>query len=774
MMSYVKQTTRTRRFTVSSDCPLDICVGGDDDPAEQSITIRCRSGTMHTPMLHTGKFIDMTDLRSMARDIVRGRKTPRARVEAIHDFCHPDRLWHWPPPPDQENPVKLMLGYGYGFCSVHSYLFHELCAAAGLKSVRLSVGREGEGSDPHKVITGYHSVNEVYYEGGWRFYDSDLDCFYENEKGNAAGAATLKKRTDLLDRSADEYGMNPTAGPVAPQKNLYSHMKVERSGRVVDHPCNAEFSLGAGSSIRLDLKPLEDIVDTTRLIPPWEMDQHPVFNTGSIALRIRKQDIRENVLRVKVPYILLSACLSDALLECFRSISVSRDGQVWRRLRGRTIRFDDDPMEYYLKLEGQRRAPGAGCIIENRVQFNSLVVPFLRRGPNRIHLRTKGREPFTAELVFRWKERSVKRAHRKRATSIRWSEEAPLCDLRGVESRAVSATVDPGGTVWSTFQAKKGDKCTIRYGFLGEKGWCFEEIGGGPRFYADFPDILVDSAGIRHVVFQTGTPVEGSDILYVNSDSPDELVKVNTRDPWGFSWFPKLAENGGRVVAAWQGPDTSAARRKPFEGRLSIWVKDLAKRGRSVRYDGYYGLLCLPSIAADSRGRFHVVFVYQGVDYREMEADLSSTLSAASIFPYPSDYGFGSDVVTDKRDNVYAVWSARNYGTRPNVFLRERRKGKWAECVRLSEGDFSDSQYPSIAVGGDGRIHVVWMDNRSGKWVVFYKRFDGRDWGPDCPLSDPKRNARSPKVVVGRDDLPVVFWNCSERGKNRAFYRRAL
>ena len=56
---------------------------------------------------------------------------------------------------------------------------------------------------------------------------------------------------------------------------------------------------------------------------------------------------------------------------------------------------------------------------------------------------------------------------------------------------------------------------------------------------------------------------------------------------------------------------------------------------------------------------------------------------------------------------------------------------------------------------------------------MFYKRFDG-NWGPDCPLSDPRRNARSPKVVVGKDNLPVIFWSYSHRGKNRAYYKRGL
>lgn len=769
-MDYLDQRTRSRRFTVTSNREINIRVDGDDEPVEQSITIRCRNGIMHTPVLYKGKFIDMSSLEGMARDIVKGKKTDRARVEAILDFCRADNIWHWFPPLDYKNVVKLVNSYGYGYCVIHAHLFHELCSAIGLKSTKLEFFRGSRTDRPIEYGKEDHSLNEVYYEGGWHLYDSYCDSYYEDEKGNPVSVTELKKRPELLDTSADAYGLSPVGSPVACHKWVYPRVSVARFPDVVGNLYTANFSLMPGSSIRLDLKPMEKLVDAARLLPPWKMEARPVFNTGRILLKFRKQDIDENILRVRVPYVVLSAHLSESLVKCFKNIHVSESGEAWRPVRAGIVRFETDPMEYYLMLEDQKRPLGSACTIENYVQFNSISVPFLRRGINRIFFRTKGKAPFEGELIFRWRERSVKKTYRKKQKSIKWSKEIALCDRRQTQSRGVSATIDPSGTIWTAFQVKRGGRYAIRYGYLSENDRCFEEVGTGKGFYGDFPDILVDSSGGKHLVFQTGTAIEDSNIIYVNLDRQRKLIKVNGEDSWRFSWFPKLAACKNQVVVTWQGPEMLKGQ-KTFDGGASVWVKTLAGKGRTLRYDGYYQRLCLPAIAADSRGRFHLVFVYQGVDYREVSSDLSSTLSSASIFPYHCNYGFGADIATDGQNDVYAVWSARVYGTKPNIYLRKRKAGKWGKCTRISERDFSDSKYPSIAVGPDGQIHMVWMDNRSGKWAIFYKRFDGKRWFPDCPISNFGKDAMSPKVIVGKDNKPTIFWHYSHRGRNHAFCR---
>ena len=774
MIKYFHETTRTRKFIVAGDSAVDVKVGGDDDPVEQSIVIRPRTGTLHTPMLHRGEIVDMTTLRSMARDIVKGKRTERAKVEAIHRFCRSDRLWHWAPPPDQCNPVKLVMSYGYGYCVVHSFLFQELCAAAGLKSARVEV--VGEGDDRRRLIphVSDHSCNEAYYEGGWHWYDSDCDSFFEDEGGRVVSARALARRPELAEQTADEYGLTPLGQPVASLKGLFSSMVSIRRSKFEDHPCSADYLLTAGSSLQLDLKPIDALFDSSRLLPPWEMGAHPIFNTGRIRIRVTPREIEDGLLRVKLPYVALSAELPETLLRRFRRIGVSTDGKSWKPVRRGTIRFQDDPMEYYLRLDGRRGTSRGAFIIDNHVQFNSLVAPFLRRGDNRIAFRTKGGEPFTAELVFRWKERSVRKTFRKKQRSVKWSGEEPLCPDRATESGAVSAAVSPSGTVWTAFQVKRGDQYAIRFGPLDAPSECFGEVAAPGAEYAGFPDIVVDSAEAAHVVFQTGEMVTHSDVFYTSTNRPGALVKVNDLDAWRFSWLPRLTLCGGGAVVTWQGPNLSSRSRKPYEWKFAAWVKDLSPKGRSLRYEGRYDLACFPAIAADQRGRLHLLFLYQGADYREIAGDLSKTLSSASIFPYPSDYGFGSDIAIDPQNNVLAVWSSRNYGTRRNVHLRKRTKGRWESCIRLSEGDFTDSQHPSIAAGDDGQVHVVWTDNRTGRWVIFHKRFDGKEWWADSPVSDPRKDARCPKVVVGNDGKAVVFWYYAGRGRSRAVYRREL
>ena len=44
----------------------------------------------------------------------------------------------------------------------------------------------------------------------------------------------------------------------------------------------------------------------------------------------------------------------------------------------------------------------------------------------------------------------------------------------------------------------------------------------------------------------------------------------------------------------------------------------------------------------------------------------------------------------------------------------------WSTDTRLTN-DASDSWYPSVALNGQS-VNVVWCDNRTGEWNVFYKR----------------------------------------------------
>lgn len=130
---------------------------------------------VHSPLVVREGAVDTSDLHRMAEGIVRNAhaETPRQKAEAIWRyfltdgrFVQPGVFYHIPgwsyeePMGEVLDPVKLVNSYGFGLCYQDGPLLAATWEAAGL---------------PARVwfLTG-HTVAEVFYEGAFHYYDSDM------------------------------------------------------------------------------------------------------------------------------------------------------------------------------------------------------------------------------------------------------------------------------------------------------------------------------------------------------------------------------------------------------------------------------------------------------------------------------------------------------------------------------------------------------------------------------------------------------------------------
>jgi hypothetical protein len=119
---------------------------------------------------------DATDLRRLAESIYAqaGAKTPRERAEAIWRFFLTDGrfvapgFWYhiagWAyeePVGEALDPLKLMNSYGFGLCYQIAPVMEAVFEAGGFEDARVW------------FLTG-HTVTEVYYDGAYHHYDSDM------------------------------------------------------------------------------------------------------------------------------------------------------------------------------------------------------------------------------------------------------------------------------------------------------------------------------------------------------------------------------------------------------------------------------------------------------------------------------------------------------------------------------------------------------------------------------------------------------------------------
>jgi hypothetical protein len=130
---------------------------------------------------------DASDLRSLAAGIYAqsGAHTPRQRAEAIWRyfltdgrFVKPGFWYHiagWAyeePMGEVLDPVKLLNSYGFGLCYHIAPLIESVWKAGGFADARVW------------FLTG-HTVAEVYYDGAYHYYDSDMMGYNPVGRGSA-------------------------------------------------------------------------------------------------------------------------------------------------------------------------------------------------------------------------------------------------------------------------------------------------------------------------------------------------------------------------------------------------------------------------------------------------------------------------------------------------------------------------------------------------------------------------------------------------------------
>ncbi len=128
---------------------------------------------------------DPSNLRQLAHDIYSnaGAHTPRERAEAIWRFFLTDGrfvkpgFWYhiagWAyeePTGEVLDPIKLMNSYGYGLCYQIAPVLEAVWKAGGFEDARVW------------FLTG-HTVAEVFYEGAYHYYDSDMMGYNAVGKG---------------------------------------------------------------------------------------------------------------------------------------------------------------------------------------------------------------------------------------------------------------------------------------------------------------------------------------------------------------------------------------------------------------------------------------------------------------------------------------------------------------------------------------------------------------------------------------------------------------
>ncbi len=99
---------------------------------------------------------------------------------------------------------------------------------------------------------------------------------------------------------------------------------------------------------------------------------------------------------------------------------------------------------------------------------------------------------------------------------------------------------------------------------------------------------------------------------------------------------------------------------------------------------------------------------------------------------------------------------------------------RWSEDIRLTDdagGSMTGySHSRTVAVDPQGRVHVVWYDDRSGHYEIYYKVLDGSVWSPDMVLTSDGAVSAHPAIATGPDGSVHVVWHDRRHGGQPAIY----
>ncbi|MCK4445401.1 MAG: hypothetical protein KAW09_12710, partial [Thermoplasmata archaeon] len=94
-----------------------------------------------------------------------------------------------------------------------------------------------------------------------------------------------------------------------------------------------------------------------------------------------------------------------------------------------------------------------------------------------------------------------------------------------------------------------------------------------------------------------------------------------------------------------------------------------------------------------------------------------------------------------------------------DIYYRYFDGTAWQPELEISTDTGRELQWvPSIAVDGD-KVHVVWQDYEGGDWDIYYRLFDGTNWGPEQEISSDvvAEWQKHPSVAVNGDRVHVVW-----------------
>ncbi len=344
-----------------------------------------------------------------------------------------------------------------------------------------------------------------------------------------------------------------------------------------------------------------------------------------------------------------------------------------------------------------------------------------------------------------------------------WAAQVNISDTADESTNPKIAT-DNNGILHFVWRETVGGKQEIFYSRITGLAQSMPvNVSNSPSFNSDSPQIVADSIGTAHIVWQEEDNDHADDFetLYSRCDEsgctpPMILSDGNVCSSYSGDWkavTPTIGINtDNNLIVAWISYEPNPKNYLMY----SIWPASSSPPTNRTGCHPYAGLIGLPLVAGDSNGNFHLVMLDYSFNVYYSSSSSGSWTSIQNI-----GTGYYPVIFIDENNKIHTAWSDYNsitplyrsregaswsspetaisnaqcyqtslatdqdnlprlvcagYGT---IYETSRQPTGWTEATNVI-GDEATPSQPNLAKDINGNLHLVWSDVRTGNRETFY------------------------------------------------------
>jgi hypothetical protein len=239
----------------------------------------------------------------------------------------------------------------------------------------------------------------------------------------------------------------------------------------------------------------------------------------------------------------------------------------------------------------------------------------------------------------------------------------------------------------------------------------------------------------------------------------------------GWSFTPDIAvDSGNNIHVVWDDMTSGNSEiyyKKSTDGGMTWSTKKLTWNsvGNSA-----------PAIAVDSASNIHVV--WGGMKsgnfeiYHKKSTDGGASWTTNRL-TWNSGFSWHPAIAIDSSDNIHVVWfddSSGNY----EIYYKKSTNGGASWITKRLIWNSGHSWYPDMAIDSGDNIHVVWEDSTPGNWEILYKRSTngGASWTSKRLTWNPEFS-RHTAIAAGSSNHIHVVWVDGTPINPETFYKKS-